>query len=272
MAKRDLWRRFEESAHALQDGLGRETLPDTVVVLGSGFKGFEARLKDARTVDLDDVVHMPIPRVEGHGAALVVGTLDDREVCVLTGRVHLYEGHSPADVVYPLRVLSTLGVQRVMLTNAAGSVDVNLRPGQVVLLKDQINLTGTSCLMGAEALELGPIFIDMGECFDAAWRQAVFALGGMVEGVYAGALGPAYETPSETAMIRGLGASVVGMSTVQEVLAARQLKMRVLGLSFVTNMAGGLGSGLSHAEVLDLVGKHKSTLHDLLGRALGVKV
>lgn len=270
MARSVFWRRLEASAESLQDALGRDAMPDTVVVLGSGFKGFEARLKTAQSVDLADIEHMPVPQVEGHGASLVVGDLNGRAIAVMTGRVHLYEGHSAQDVAYPLRVLSTLGVQRVLLTNAAGSVDPAIKPGQVVVLKDQINLTGTSCLMGAEARELGPIFVDMGACFDPAWRDAVLALGGVTEGVYAGMLGPAYETPSETAMLRGLGAHVVGMSTVQEVLAARQLKMRVLGLSFVTNMAGGLGSDLSHGEVLELAAKHRPALHDLLARAAGV--
>lgn len=270
MARTEFWKRLEASSRSLQDAFGRETLPDTVVVLGSGFKGFEGRLTGTKMVDLSDVDHMPVPTVEGHGAALALGEVAGRELLVLTGRVHLYEGCSASEVVYPLRVLSTLGVQRVLLTNAAGSVDPGLRPGSVVALKDQINLTGTSCLAGPEARELGPVFIDMGECYDSDWREALMRLEGVTTGVYAGVLGPAYETPSETAMLHRLGANVVGMSTVQETLAARQLRMRVACLSFVTNMAGGLGDKLSHAEVLELVGKYKPMLQDLLTRAVGV--
>jgi purine-nucleoside phosphorylase len=267
----DLRRRLEASGRALADKLGRASLPDSAVILGSGFKGFESRLADARTADLADVVHMPVPRVEGHGAAAVVGRLGDRDVLVVTGRVHLYEGHSAHDVVFPLRVLASLGVKRVLLTNAAGSVDPSLRPGQVDALKDQMNLTGVSCLAGPDGGVLGPIFIDMGAAFDPEWRRASVSHGDAVEGVYAGLQGPAYETPAETAMLHKLGANVVGMSTVQEVLAARQLGLRVAGLSFVTNMAGGLGHGLSHAEVLELGAKHRPMLHDLLAKAVGAR-
>jgi purine-nucleoside phosphorylase len=160
-------------------------------------------------------------------------------------------------------------VRRVLLTNAAGSVDANIHPGQVVLVRDQLNLTGRSCLAGAEAPAFGPLFIDMGAAFDPAWRAAITKLGATTEGVYAGVLGPAYETPAETRMLATLGANVVGMSTVQEVLAARQLGVAVACLSFVTNMAGGLGHGLSHGEVLALADRHRDGLHELLLKAVG---
>jgi purine-nucleoside phosphorylase len=270
MAKSKYWKKLEASANAVQKYLGRETLPDTLIVLGSGFKGFEAKLTNARTLDLDEVPHMPVPRVEGHGAMLVVGEAGDKEVAVLTGRVHLYEGHAPDDVVYPLRVLSTLGIQNVLLSNASGSVDPAVRPGQVVVVKDHLNLTGRNCLLGEDAPELGPIFIDMSEAYDKAWRQEILKLGDVVEGVYAGVLGPNYETPAETAMLGKMGAHVVGMSTVLEVIAARHLSLRVACLSFVANMAGGLGEHLSHGEVLDLVAKNKPRLQDLLTKAVEI--
>lgn len=269
MTKAAVWLKIEESAATIQERLGREALPETVIVLGSGFKGFEERLTGAATLSLRDVEHMPVPRVEGHGASLVVGKAGAREVAVLTGRVHLYEGWTPNEVVYPLRVLSTLGVRRVLLTNASGSVDVQVRPGQVVLVRDHLNLTGQSCLAGEEAGELGPVFLDMGKAYDPAWRAQIAALGKTVDGVYAGVLGPQYETPAETAMLRGLGANVVGMSTVQEVIAAHHLHLKVACLSFVTNMAGGLGAPLSHGEVLELVDRHKAALHDLLLSTVG---
>ena len=261
--------RVTESGEHLRRRLGRDRLPKTVVVLGSGFKGFEAKLTDAVSVDLKDVPHMPVPRVEGHGASLVVGKAGATEVAVLTGRVHLYEGYSACEVVYPLRALAPLGVERVLLTNAAGSVDVKIRPGQVVLVRDQLNLTGHSCLMGEASRTYGSPFLDMGTAFDPAWRAALARLATMPEGVYAGVLGPAYETPAETRMLAALGAHVVGMSTVQEVIGARQLGLAVACLSFVTNMAGGLGQPLSHAEVLDLVARHQGALHELLVKAAG---
>jgi purine-nucleoside phosphorylase len=266
----DFWRRVEASAGSVSRALGREVLPDTLVVLGSGFKGFEDQLGSSRRVDLADVDHMPVPKVEGHGASLVVGEIKGRAVAVMTGRVHLYEGWAPADVVYPLRVLSTLGVQRVLLTNAAGSVDAKILPGSVILVRDHLNLTGMNCLIGADAREIGPIFQDMSACYDKEWRAGIAAGGGVTEGVYAGLTGPTYETPAETAMLRGLGAHVVGMSTVQEAIAARQLKMRVACLSFVTNLAGGLGGQTSHGEVLDLASRHRSALHGLIARAVTV--
>lgn len=258
-----------ESVAAIKRGLSVDALPSTLVILGSGFKGFEACLRAAKLVELKDLPHFPVPKVAGHGAALVVGSTGATQVVVLTGRVHLYEGHEASEVVYPIRALASLGVKRVLLTNAAGSVTPRLKPGDVVLVRDQINLTGKSCLMGPEAKELQPLFVDMGEAFDLAWRKGIRErLKTLTEGIYAGVLGPAYETPAETRMLATLGADVVGMSTVQEVIAARQLGLAVACLSFVTNMAGGLGAPLSHSEVLALVDRHQTTLHDLLLKSI----
>lgn len=267
-ARSAFWKRLEESARSIKQRLDREALPETLVVLGSGFKGFERQLDGAVTLESADIDHFPVPAVEGHGSSLVVGSIGDEEVAVMTGRVHLYEGWTPGEVVYPIRVLSTLGVQRVLLTNAAGSVDPTIKPGSVVLVKDHINLTYQNCLIGPEAQELGPIFLDMSECYDPAWRAKLAKLGGTVEGVYGGCIGPTYETPAETKMLRGLGLNVVGMSTVQEAIAAHQLKMRVACMSFVTNMTGGLGDKLEHADVVKLVNENKPRLYDLLARAV----
>jgi purine-nucleoside phosphorylase len=269
----DYRQRLAESSKALARLAGGGSFPDTLLVLGSGFKGFETKLADATTADVAALPHFPVPRVEGHGASLVLGRVGGRRVAVMTGRVHLYEGHDASDVVYPIRAFATAGVKRVLLTNAAGSVVESLRPGQVMLVRDQLNLTGRSCLIGPEGREHGPVFPDMGAAYDSAWRAAIRAGGpgvALSEGVYAGVLGPAYETPAETRMLAMLGAQVVGMSTVQEVLAARQLGLAVACLSFVTNMAGGLGSALAHADVLELVARHLGALHGLLAHALEV--
>ena len=269
----NVWKRLEQSAKVIQTATRRETLPETLVVLGSGFKGFEHGLKNTIEVPVSEITHFPVPRVAGHGASLVLGEAAGREVCVLTGRVHIYEGYEPHEVVYPIRVLSTLGVQNILLTNASGSVEPNVRPGTVVVAKDQINLTGQNCLIGDDARELGSIFVDMGQVYHPRWRDAVLAMADTInikltEGVYAGLLGPTYETPAETAMLRRLGATVVGMSTVQEVIAARHLNLRCLVLSFVTNMTGGLGDELTHQHVINLVAQHKDALHNLLARAI----
>jgi purine-nucleoside phosphorylase len=269
----NVWKRLEQSARVIQAATRRETLPETLVVLGSGFKGFEHVLSNAVEVLVSEITHFPVPRVAGHGASLVVGEVAGRDVCVLTGRVHMYEGYEAQDVVYPIRVLSTLGVQNVLITNACGSVDATIRPGTVVVASDQINLTGRNCLIGEDARELGPIFVDMGQVFHPEWRSAVLPQGPalgltLVPGVYGGLLGPTYETPAETAMLHRLGLNVVGMSTVQEVIAARHLKLRCLVLSFVTNMTGGLGGELTHEHVIDLVAQHKDALHRLLTHAV----
>lgn len=263
-----LLEKIDAGAKALLSELGRSGIPDVAVILGSGFKGFESKLSSVKTVEAHALPHFPVPGVEGHGAQIVCGKAGATEVCVMTGRVHMYEGHTAADVVFPLRVLAKAGAKRFLLTNAAGSVDPKLRPGQVVLVKDHLNLTGRNCLTGTEAKLIGPQFLDMTVAYDAGFRKALAGLSGVVEGVYAGLLGPTYETPAETAMLFRLGAQVVGMSTVQETIAARHLGLRVACLSFVTNMAGGLGENLSHEEVIELAAKHREPLHELLQKAV----
>ena len=245
-----------------------QPLPDTLVVLGSGFKGFEERLGNPLRLPLNSVAGMPVPTVEGHGADLVFGALGGRRVAVMTGRLHLYEGHDADAVTLPLRSLALLGLRRVLLSNAAGAVSTAWSPGDVVLVRDQINLTGTSSLLGAFGAAFGPRFLDMGMAFAPEWRERLVRRTGLREGVYAGVLGPAYETPAEALMLARLGADVVGMSTVLEVLAARQHGLAVACLSFVTNMAGGLGMPLSHGDVLELVVRHRTRLQDLLATAL----
>lgn len=270
MKKPQIWKDLESTAEIIKKQTGRETLPDTLVILGSGFKGFERNLQNPLELDLSGIGNMPVPKVEGHGSSLVIGELNGREICVLTGRVHIYEGYSPSEVVFPIRVMSTLGVQRILLTNAAGSVDTSIRPGDVVLLKDHINLTGQNCLVGHEARALGQVFIDMSNAYDKIWRQEILKKEPLIEGIYAGVLGPSYETPAETSMISGLGANVVGMSTVLEAIAARQLNLKVAALSFVTNMAGGLGGTLDHEDVVELALENRDRLHRLISNVLGV--
>jgi purine-nucleoside phosphorylase len=270
MASVPLPEKIADAASALTRKFGVPALPKVAVVLGSGFKGFEARLENAKTFEAKDFPHFPVPRVQGHGAQIVCGKAGAVDVCVLTGRVHMYEGYDADETVFPIRALAKAGVKRLLLTNAAGSVDPKIRAGQVVLLKDHLNLTGKNCLTGTEARLIGPQFLDMTVAYDAGLRQRLASLGGLVEGVYAGLLGPTYETPAETLMLGRLGANVVGMSTVQETIAARHLNLRVAALSFVTNMAGGLGDNLSHEEVIDLAEKHRVALHELLLNAIRV--
>jgi purine-nucleoside phosphorylase len=265
-----LSQRLRESAVWLTQKLGTSKAASKAIVLGSGFKGFEQRMHDSVTVPFQDIPHMPVPTVAGHGAALVVGTLGTETIAVLTGRVHLYEGLTEDQVAYPIRLLAHMGVRHVLLTNASGSVDVNIPPGSIVVIKDHINFTGRSCLMGREARELGEIFIDMGAAYDPEWRHAIKNLEPVIEGVYAGVLGPSYETPAETKMLGQWGAHVVGMSTIQEVLAARQLGVKVACISFVTNMAGGLGHHLDHQDVIRVAQSRSEALRDLVAKSIGV--
>lgn len=265
-----LMSRLQESAAWLSRKYGQTAIPPKAVVLGSGFKGVESTLENAITIPFHDIPHMPVPTVTGHGAALVIGRLHREDIAVLTGRVHLYEGRSADQVVYPLRLLAHMGMTHVLLTNAAGSVDPSILPGAVVSIKDHINFTGQNCLTGPDARELGEVFVDMGTSYDLAWREAIQRINPMPEGVYAGVLGPSYESPAETAMLGNWGAHVVGMSTVQEVLAARQLGVKVACFSFVTNMAGGLGHKLDHHDVIRIAQSRSEALRDLVTQSIGV--
>jgi len=262
-----LSKRIEESAAALRVALGQVHVPETLVVLGSGFRGFVKTLRNARHVELGSVKHFPVPAVAGHGSSLIVGDLRGTSISVLDGRSHLYEGHDPEDVVHPIRVLQHMGARRVLLTNASGSLTAKLKPGSLVVVRDQINMTGQTCLVGASVI--GPQFPDMSRAFDPNWIKLICKSDRKLKtGVYVGVLGPAYETPAEARMLARLGGDVVGMSTVLEVIAARQLGMEVACLSFVTNMSGGLGKSLTHDEVLFMAKKHADWLAVTVARAV----
>lgn len=236
--------------------------PKVAVVLGSGLGGFTARLLHPTSIPYEEIPGFPIARVSGHAGRLVVGDLPAPgapggllPVAAMQGRVHLYEGWSPEDVVFPVRVLSRLGVRALFLTNASGGVNPELAPGDLVRIADHLNLTGRNPLTGPNDDAVGPRFLDMTQAWDPK-------LGGLLEaeaarlglplrtGVYAGLAGPSYETPSEVRMLRTLGADLVGMSTVLEAIAARHAGLAVAGLSLVTNRAAGLSAApLSHVEV-----------------------
>lgn len=229
---------------------------EVAIVLGSGLSGLGERVESATVVPYSEIEGYPGPgNVVGHAGKLVVGTLGGTRVACFAGRVHSYQGVSAKDAAWTARVAAALGASTLVVTNAAGGVDESLRTGTLVLLSDHMNLTGDSPLVGWPGPAGGNPFVPMSDAYDAELRaiaiQAALAedVAHEPEGVYAGLLGPAYETPAEARMLRTLGADVVGMSTVHEVIAARALGMRVLGMSLVTNAAAG--EGLSHAEVLE---------------------
>jgi purine-nucleoside phosphorylase len=242
----------ERAAEAAGSVLGDRKPPRIGVVLGSGLGAFAERLRGAERVGYHEIPHFTLPGVQGHAGALWLGLTGDVPVACLQGRVHLYEGHPPAAVVFGVRVLAALGCGAVILSNAAGGIDASMEPGDLMLIVDHLNLTGENPLAGAGDSER---FVDMSCAYDAELSAAARLAGRAAnvklhEGVYAGVRGPSYETPAEISMLRTLGAHAVGMSTVLEVIMLRRLGVRVGAVSAVTNFAAGLTPHpLEHAEV-----------------------
>ena len=226
------------------------------MVLGSGLGGVTDRLEAARTVPYASVPGFPETTVAGHPGRLVAGTIAGKSALLLCGRVHGYEGYPPCEVGFGVRVAAALGVRTLIVTNASGGVYPALAAGDIVAISDHINLTGASPLSGPNDERLGPRFVDMTDAYDPALRAiaavaAPAAIGRPLrEAIYAGMAGPAYETPAEVRLLRTLGAGLVGMSTVHEVITARHAGLAVLGLSLVANPAAGVMPGpLRHEDV-----------------------
>ena len=232
--------------------------PEVGIVLGSGLGGFADAVEDAVEIPYGEIPGWPVSTAVGHAGALVLGTFGGRRVAVMKGRAHLYEGHAPAKVVFGVRVLGRLGLRSLVVTNACGALDGAREPGSLVAISDHLNLQGASPLVGPNDESLGPRFPDMTDAYDPSYRalahEAAARLGlTLGEGVYAAWLGPAFETPAEIRMLRALGADLVGMSTVPEVLAARHMRIRCLALSCVTNAAAGvLDEPIDHEQVLEV--------------------
>jgi len=252
--------------------------PHAGVVLGSGLGGFTARIEGAASIPFEEIPGFPVAGVAGHAGRLVVGELPGPHgptaVAAMQGRVHLYEGWSPEDVVFPVRVLGRLGIRTLVLTNAAGGVNPEYAAGDLVRITDHLNLTGRNPLTGRNDDAIGPRFPDMTGAYDPALGARIDAeaerLGiRLRHGVYAGVGGPSYETPAEVRMLRTLGADLVGMSTVYEAIAARHMGLAVAGLSLVANPAAGLAQApLSHDEVQRVAGREGARLGSLLAAIL----
>lgn len=241
--------------------------PVVGVVLGSGLGAFADALADRSIVSYADIPHMPRPKVEGHAGRLCFGRVESTSVACLEGRVHLYEGHPIADVVFGCRLLVTLGCRIVFVTNAAGGIHGALNTGSLMLIKDHLNLTGENPLVGQPGA-----FVDMTHAYDRRLRElarrAASELGVRLhDGVYAGLRGPSYETPAEIRMLRAIGADAVGMSTVLEVIALRHAGARVAAASNVTNPAAGLSeTELNHREVQEAARRSRDRFVSLLTR------
>jgi purine-nucleoside phosphorylase len=251
-----------EAAALLRDRLG-SLHPRIAIVLGSGLGAVADAVAEPLIVPYAEIPHLPQSTVEGHSGRMVAGLLGGAPVLILQGRVHFYEGYTPEQVTFPLRVLGLLGIRAVILTNAAGGIGEDFHPGQLVALADHINFMGFNPLAGpneprfAVRPDAGLRFTDMTEAYSrrlrALAKAAALAEGfALEEGVYVAVPGPCFETPAEIRAFRSLGATLVGMSTVPETIVARHMGIEVLGLSCVTNLAAGLGSTpLSHLEVIE---------------------
>jgi purine-nucleoside phosphorylase len=244
--------------------------PKIALVLGSGLGAFADEFSNAASIPYAKIPHFPRSTAIGHAGQLVVGTVENVEVVGMQGRVHFYEGYSIQEVSFPIRVFARMGVKAVLLTNAAGGIKKDFTQGRLVVISDHINLQGANPLIGPNEEHFGPRFPDMSAAYDRKFRELTLGEGrrlgiNLGEGVYAALPGPSYETPAEIRYLRSIGADLVGMSTVPEVIAARHSGMRVLGISCVTNAAAGiLDQPLNHKEVLETADRIKGQLIGLL--------
>jgi purine-nucleoside phosphorylase len=244
--------------------------PKIGLVLGSGLGAFADTLLDATRVGYAEIPSFPRSTAVGHAGQMVIGTAQGVAVAAMQGRVHLYEGYTGEQVVFPVRVFGRMGIRALVLTSAAGGINLKYQQGALVLIRDHINLQGRNPLLGHNDERFGPRFPDMTHAYSQAYRAATLAeakrLGiPLEEGVYAALLGPNYETPAEIRFLRTIGADLVGMSTVPEVLAARHMGMDVVAISCVTNMAAGIvDQPIQHEEVLETGRRVRGMLESLL--------
>ncbi len=260
---------------AAQFILSRTALkPRIGLVLGSGLGGFADSLSESSRIPYAEIPTFPRSTAIGHAGQMVVGKAGEVAVATMQGRVHLYEGYSAQEVAFPIRVFARMGIRAVILTNAAGGINLNYSQGALVLIRDHINLQGQNPLIGANDDRFGVRFPDMTHAYAKDYRQVAqeeaVKLGmNLHEGVYAALAGPSYETPAEIEYLRRIGADLVGMSTVAEVIAARHVQIKVLAISCVTNMAAGiLDQPLSHAEVMETGERVKPKFEALLRAVL----
>jgi len=266
--------KLDESKNFLKAKFGQHNCPKVAITLGSGLGIFCDEMTDKVEIPYTEIPHFHGPTVPGHGGKLVLGKINGTSVLVLQGRIHAYEGHSLDEVVFPTRLVRHLGCEELILTNASGGMNKNFRTGDLVMITDHINFTGSNPLVGPNLNELGPRFPDMSTTWtpekQVAIKKAAKSLGmTMKTGVYFGVMGPCYETPSEIKMFHALGADMVGMSTVSEAIAARHCGLRLSGISCITNMAAGLHEGeLDHSDIKEEANKIKETFVALLSKVV----
>ncbi len=264
---------LQETVAAIRKRAG-EGKPAVGIILGSGLGAFADSLGGKCVIPYGELPHFPHSSVPGHAGRLVVGQLEDVGVVAMQGRVHAYEGYSPAQVAFPARVLCSLGIKCLVVTNAAGGVNLGFKPGDLMAITDHLNLSGWNPLTGPNDERLGPRFPDMSTAYDPKLRQLLLETAAREQvklqaGIYAILSGPSYETPAEIRMLRTLGADAVGMSTVPEVIAASHMGVKVAGISCITNLAAGIGDKpLSHEEVALTANQSREVFTRLLARFL----
>lgn len=264
----DYLRQIDEAAAFLQRKIA--AVPQIGLVLGSGLGILAEEVENAVKVPYGEIPHFPVSTVEGHAGQFVFGTFAGKQVAMMQGRFHFYEGYSLHQVTFPIRVMKKLGINLLIVTNAAGGINVDWEPGDLMLIRDHINFTAQNPLIGHNFPELGARFPDMSNAYNRELREiakGTAEISGirLREGVYVGLTGPTYETPAEVRMLRKLGGDAAGMSTVHEVIVASHMQMRVLGISCITNMAAGiLDQPLDHSEVVETADRVKNTFSTLV--------
>jgi len=255
--------------------LGKTKLrPQIGLVLGSGLGAFADEIAGAARIDYKNIPNFPKSTAIGHAGRMVIGKVAEMPVAIMQGRVHFYEGYSQREVIFPMRVMARMGIRAVVITNAAGGINTNFKQGCLVVLRDHINLQGTNPLIGPNDERFGSRFPDMTQVYWKPYQAAALQEGKrlgieIAEGVYAALVGPSYETPAEIRYLRSIGADLIGMSTVPEVIAAAHMGIRVLGISCVTNMAAGiLDQPITTEEVMETGERVKADFVALLRAAI----
>src|ERR1700730_14143086 len=269
-----LYARAEQAARTIRAHISPE--PSIAFVLGRGLGAFADEFENAVAIPYAEIPSFPTSTAQGHAGRLVVGTVDNVPVLAMQGRVHFYEGYSLEEVTSPVRTFGLLGIKTLVLTNAAGGIDIELNQGALMIISDHLNLMGVNPLRGPNDERLGPRFPDMTEVYSRELQERAIAEAHAMgidlrRGIYAGLAGPSYETPAEIHMLRGFGADAVGMSTVPEAIVARHMGMQVLGISCITNMAAGLSDQqINHEEVMETGRRVRDTFARLLRRLMVV--
>jgi purine-nucleoside phosphorylase len=267
-----LYARAEHAARTIRSRTSEE--PRVAIVLGSGLGEFADEFQDAVAIPYQEIPGFPTATVEGHRGRLVAGKVESVPVVAMQGRFHFYEGYSLEEVTFPIRTFKLLGIKTLILTNAAGGINVELSQGALMVISDHLNLFGVNPLRGPNDERFGPRFPDMGEVYSRQLQELAIneahAIGiELRRGIYAGLAGPSYETPAEIHMLRGFGADAVGMSTVPEAIVARQMGLETLGISCITNMAAGISDKpINHEEVMETGRRVREMFTDLLRRLI----